>query len=135
MVHATVLRRRENIVFFKLVDSKLIGALHITDCGDQLSKFPLLQKGDLVELYVKKISEESKYKIVDLAYSKISVNDSCQVQGWKMKAVVKWYNKYSSYPLILEAGRDLTGAVFFSDLDSSKSYHSGEIITVYYDST
>ena len=77
MVHATVLRRRENIVFFKLVDSKLIGALHITDCGDQISKFPLLQKGDLVELYVKKISEESKYKIVDLAYSKISVNDSC----------------------------------------------------------
>lgn len=75
MVHASVLRRRENIVFFKLVDSKLIGSLHITDCGESIDKFNLLQKGDLVELYVKRVCEESKYKIVDLAFSKSTVND------------------------------------------------------------
>jgi len=81
---------------------------------------------------VKKIQEESKYLIVDLALSKEKAVDI--VKGAKMKAIVKRFNKFSSYPLLVEASRELTGSVFFSDLDMNKSYLVGDIITVYYDS-
>ena len=51
-----------------------------------------------------------------------------------MKAVVKRFNKFSSYPLIVEAGWELTGSVFFSDLKDSE-YNVGDIINVYFSET
>jgi len=52
-----------------------------------------------------------------------------------MKAVIKRYNKYSSYPLIIEAGRELTGSVFFADIDLNKQYNTEDIINVYFTET
>lgn len=51
-----------------------------------------------------------------------------------MRAVVRKFNKFSSFPLIVEAGRDLTGFVSFSHLEET-NYLIGDIITVYFDET
>lgn len=51
-----------------------------------------------------------------------------------MRAVIWKFNKFSSYPLIVEAGRDLTGSIFFTEL-IDMSYVVGDFVDVYYDET
>ena len=51
-----------------------------------------------------------------------------------MKAIIRRFNKFSSFPLLVEAGRDLTGSVSFEELGGG-DYHPGDIIDVYFEET
>lgn len=131
IVQAKIIKRREFSVYCKLNDKGLIGCLHITDCGKNMEEFQNLKKGDLVDVYVKSISEE-KYRIADLSLSKKSAQPSDLTKGKKMKVVVRRFNKFASYPLLVEASRTHIGSVLFSDLDGSQTYLPGQIVHAYY---
>ncbi len=135
LIEGIVIKWKETCVFFKLKASKLIGCLHITDCGKDINVFNTLAIGESKTLYIKWISEETNYKIVDLSLSNTLVNETLPIKGNKMRAVIWRFNKYSSYPLLVEAGWEMTGSVFFSDLNGSDKYQVGDFIDVCFDET
>lgn len=130
-ITATVRKIRSNIAFFKFEQPGTVGSLHITDWGADVESFKALKKGTELSLFIKSVSKERKLRIVDLAFSKENANEAL-VRGKPIKAIVKRYNKFASNPLLIETSRSTVGSIFFSDIDTSKSYALGDVITVYF---